>query len=245
MLAPIKLQEVLFLDVETVPLFADYDELSSKEQRLFDYKTRYQRRQNESADDFYHKAGIWAEFGKIICISCGVLYDEDGVLKFKLKSFYSDSEYQLLHEFKNLLDINFSSPRHLLCAHNGKEFDFPFLARRMIIHAIELPDILKLYQKKPWEVRHLDTMELWKFGDYKHFTSLELLAHILKIESPKNDITGSDVSQIYYRHNDLLRIVDYCERDTITLARVYLKLMNRGLLRDEHVYGRISRAVHH
>ena len=232
------------MDIETVPLFADFDELGSKEQRLFDHKTRYQRKQNESADDFYHKAGIWAEFGKIICISCGVLYDEDGVLKFKLKSFYSGSEYKLLYEFKNLLDKGFSSPRHLLCAHNGKEFDFPFLARRMIIQEIELPDILRLYNKKPWEVRHLDTMELWKFGDYKHFTSLELLAHILNIESAKNDMTGADVAQVYYRQNDLNRIVDYCERDTITLARVYLKLMNKGQLGEEHIYGKISREVH-
>lgn len=244
MFASGKLQDILFLDIETAPLSESFDALDHREQHLFDQKTKYQRTEEESPADFYHKAGIWAEFGKVICISCGVLYDTAGVLKFKVKSFCSDSEYQLLNEFKNLLDKSFNTTRHLLCAHNGKEFDFPFLSRRMIINEIDLPKILRLYNKKPWEVRHLDTMELWKFGDYKHFTSVELLAHIMKIKSPKDDISGADVSRVFYQNNDLKRIVKYCENDTVTVARIYLKLMNRGHLRDEHIFGRTCDEIH-
>lgn len=224
------LHRILFLDIETVPLVAQYEALSQKEQELFEKKTRYQRKEGILPADFYDRAGIWAEFGKVICISAG--YFKDAACKeYRLRSFYAEDERLLLCEFKSFVEARFSSKNNLFCAHNGKEFDFPYLARRMLVNRIVLPDILNLFGKKPWEVRHLDTMELWKFGDYKHYTSLELLSHILGIPSPKNDgISGSEVAHVYYRDRDIRSIVKYCEQDTIALTRVYLRFINGGKL---------------
>ena len=138
-------------------------------------------------------------------------------------------------EFKNLLESHFSKPYHLLCAHNGKEFDFPYIARRMIINGIDIPFKLNLFGKKPWEVPHLDTMELWKFGDYKTYTSLKLMAHVLGIPSPKDDIDGSEVRDVFYEDNDLDRIVEYCEKDTVSVAQILLKLRNEDLLGEDEI----------
>ncbi len=219
------LHRILFLDIETVSLEAHFEELTKNEQLLFEKKTAYKRKEGETPGDFYKNAGIWAEFGKVICISTAVLTGQEKAPEIVLKSFYGDDETQILVDFKLFLDQNFNSKSHLLCAHNGKEFDFPFLARRMIINQIALPDILNLFGKKPWQIRHLDTMELWKFGDYKHYTSLDLLASAFGIPSPKNDLKGSDINQIYYNAHDLDRIVRYCEKDTITVLKVYMRLI--------------------
>jgi len=154
--------------------------------------------------------------------------------KFRVTSFFG-TELSILEEFKNLLETHFNRPHHLLCAHNGKEFDFPYIARRMIIHGITLPFKLNLFGKKPWEVPHLDTLELWKFGDYKTFTSLKLMAHVLGIPSPKDDIDGSQVYGVYYNEQDIDRIITYCEKDTVTVAQILLKLRNEPLLEDEEV----------
>jgi hypothetical protein len=150
----------------------------------------------------------------------------------KVRSFFDQDERKLLQEFKNLLQSEFNSRSHVLCAHNGKEFDYPYLARRMIINDVALPDILNLFGKKPWEVRHLDTMELWKFGDFKHYTSLDLLCSILGIPSPKEGFSGHDVAKTYHEKGDLDRIVRYCERDTVAVARVFCRLsgMRRELM---------------
>ncbi len=234
MLNKIKLENILFLDIETVPEVATFSELSIEKQELYGLKTQYQRKDDISAEDFYERAGIWAEFGKIICISVGYFVDQDGARCFRVKSF-SGNEITLLKEFKQLLDHHFNKPNHLLCAHNGKEFDFPYIARRMIINKINLPEKLNLFGKKPWEVAHLDTLELWKFGDYKHYTSLKLLAHILGIPSPKQDIDGSQVANVYYIEKDLNRIVKYCERDTIAVAQLLLRFNNSALLQDDEI----------
>lgn len=231
----LNLQHILFLDIETVPQKELWDNLSKEEQELFDKKTQYQRSDETNAEEFYERAGIWAEFGKIICISVGFFSDIEGVMQFRVKSFFGDDEVKLLLDFKTLLENHFSKTEHLLCAHNGKEFDFPFLARRMIINKIELPKKLNLFGKKPWEVPHLDTLELWKFGDYKHYTSLKLLTYVLGIPSPKVDIEGSEVAQVYYKEKDLKRIVKYCERDTIAVAQIILKLNNQELLKDSQI----------
>ena len=222
------LSNVLFIDIETVPLIENFGDLSQEAQQLFSDKTSYQRGADTKAaippEDFYERAGIWAEFGKVICISVGFFKGGADEESFRLKSFYGDDERTLLLEFKEMLDNRFDKPHQSLCGHNIKEFDLPFLSRRMIIHGIDLPSKLVLFGKKPWEVSHLDTMELWKFGDYKHFTSLKLLAYILEIPSPKEDIDGSQVAKVYYEDKDLDRIVRYCERDTLTVAKVFLKL---------------------
>ena len=169
-----------------------------------------------------------------MCISIGYFVEQDGKRNFRVKSLSGD-EKELLESFKTLLNNHFNDANHLLCAHNGKEFDFPYIARRMIINRIELPTKLNLFGKKPWEVAHLDTLELWKFGDYKHYTSLKLLANILGIPSPKEDIDGSDVARVYYEENDLDKIVKYCERDTVAVAQLLLRFNNLELLKDDEI----------
>jgi len=233
MLQKLNLEHILFLDIETVPQKASFDELDDEFKNLWEQKSKYQRKDEFSAEQFYDRAGIWAEFGKIICISVGY-FKSDGDRNFRVTTFHG-TEIKLLKEFKNLIITHFSASRHLLCAHNGKEFDFPYIARRMIINGIELPYKLDLFGKKPWEVAHLDTMDLWKFGDYKNYTSLKLMAKVLGIPSPKGDIDGSMVRDVYYKENDLDRIIDYCEKDTIAVAQVLLRLRNEKLLQDTEI----------
>ena len=231
----IKLSNILFLDIETVPESPNFDELDAVKQELFAQKTKYQRKEDFSPEEFYDRAGIWAEFGKIVCISVGFFDDHSGDLTFRLKSFYGNDEAKILIDFKSLLEKYYGQKQHVLCGHNGKEFDFPYIARRMIINKIELPEKLNLFGKKPWEVAHLDTLEMWKFGDFKHYTSLNLLTNILGIASPKEDIDGSQVAHVYYEENDLNRIAKYCENDTLAVAQVYLRLMHLDILKEEQV----------
>ncbi|MBL4746547.1 MAG: 3'-5' exonuclease [Flavobacteriaceae bacterium] len=228
-------EKILFLDIETVPENEDFSELSTLKQELFEKKTAYQRGEEQSAAQFYHRAGIWAEFGKIVCISVGYFRSNVTPRKFRVTSFYNEDERILLEEFKALLDTHYFKKEYVLCGHNGKEFDFPFIARRMIINRIGLPEKLNLFGKKPWEVPHIDTLELWKFGDYKHYTSLKLLTEILDIPSPKEDIDGSQVAQVYYEEKNLERIKVYCEKDTITVAQLLLRFNNQPLLMDDEI----------
>ena len=227
-------KNILFLDIETVPEKAHFTDLSTMKQELFAKKTKYQRKEAFSPSEFYDRAGIWAEFGKIICISVGFFSSFDKKRSFRLKSFFGD-EKKILNEFKNLLEGHFQEKKYLLCAHNGKEFDFPFIARRMIIHTIKLPEKLNLFGKKPWEIAHIDTLELWKFGDYKHYTSLSLLTTILNIPSPKDDIDGSEVAKVYYQEKDMDRIVKYCEKDTLAVAQLLLRFNNLDLLKTNEI----------
>lgn len=233
MITKIPLENILFLDIETVPEKEAFEQLPEEVQQLWAEKTEYRRREEYTPEEFYDRAGIWAEFGKIICISAG-FFQEAQRLSFRVRS-YTGEEENILGEFKKLLETYFNRPKHVLCAHNGKEFDFPYIARRMIIHGISLPSKLSLFGKKPWEIPHIDTMELWKFGDFKHYTSLKLLAHVLGIPSPKEDIDGSMVRDVYYEEKNLERIIHYCERDVVTVAQVFLRLRNEGLLTEEEI----------
>ena len=234
MLEKINLEDILFLDIETVPLFESFSQLSEIEQILWEEKTKYQRKDDFTAEEFYDKAGIWAEFGKIVCISVGFFSFRNDQRTFRVKSFLGE-EIEILKNFILLLEQHFNRPNKILCGHNAKEFDFPYLTRRMIINNLRVPLKLQLFGKKPWEVPHLDTLELWKFGDYKHFTSLKLLAHVLGIASPKEDIDGSQVSDVFYKENDIDRIATYCERDTITVAQIFLRLRGDELLDDDEI----------
>ncbi|SNY95142.1 3'-5' exonuclease [Flagellimonas pacifica] len=234
MLYKLNLEHILFLDIETVPQKQNFSDLDESTQVLWEQKSQYQRKDEITAEDFYERAGIWAEFGKILCISVGYFTFKGDVRSFRVTSFSGD-EKQLLKQFKQLLKEHFSQAKHLLCAHNGKEFDFPYIARRMVINGMNLPYKLDLFGKKPWEVPHLDTMELWKFGDYKHYTSLKLLAHILGIPSPKEDMDGSMVKDVFYEENGLDRIISYCELDVVTTAQVFLRLRNEDLLLEKEI----------
>ena len=234
MISKLNLENILFLDIETVPETENFSDLDKAKQDLWDAKSRYQRKEEFSAEEFYDRAGIWAEFGKIVCISVGYFKTEGASRTFRVTSFFGE-EIELLKEFKNLIISHFSGNKHLLCAHNGKEFDFPYIARRMIIHNIKLPHKLNLFGKKPWEVPHLDTLELWKFGDYKSYTSLKLLTNVLGIPSPKDDIDGSEVYRVYYKEKEIDRIVVYCEKDTIAVAQIFLRLRGDELLDNNEI----------
>ena len=231
----IKMNNVLFLDIETVPQKEFWTEVPETTQELFTKKTSYQRKEEIAAEDFYERAGIWAEFGKIICISVAYFTEKDSQRNLRVTSFSGDDEKQILVDFKKLLDTHFNKAFHVLCAHNGKEFDFLYIARITIVHQIELPSKLNLFGKKPWEVPHLDTMELWKFGDYKHYSSLQLLTTILGIPSPKDDIDGSEVANVYYKEKDLDRIVNYCEKDTIAVAQLLMRFNNEKLVEEHEI----------
>jgi len=234
MLYKINLENLLFLDIETVPERPAFNELSEEKRLLWEQKSKYQRKEEFSPEEFYSRAGIWAEFGKIICISVGYFVQSGENKNFRVTSFSGD-EVNLLKDFKKLVQEHFNQAKHLLCAHNGKEFDFPYIARRMLINGIKLPYKLDLFGKKPWEIPHLDTMELWKFGDYKHFTSLKLMANVLGIPSPKDDMDGSMVRDVFYEENDLERIAAYCELDVLTTAQVFLRLRGDELLVEEQI----------
>ena len=234
MLKRIKLENVLFLDIETVPLYANFSELDDTSKLLWKQKTKYQRKDEFTPEEFYDRAGIWAEFGKIVCISVGYFVFKEAIRNFRVTTFQGEED-SILKEFKILLETHYNKPYHLLCAHNGKEFDFPYIARRMIIHKIDIPFKLNLFGKKPWEVPHLDTLELWKFGDYKTYTSLKLMTHVLGIPSPKNDIDGSEVCNVYYKEKNIDRIISYCEKDTIAVAQIILRLRNEELLEVDEI----------
>ncbi len=228
----IHIQNILFLDIETVPAYPDYKSTPERFQKLWDIKAqRLIKSENESPDQIYDKAGIFAEFGKIICISVAYFHEQS----LRVKSYYGDDEKIVLEEFSALLENYFSSKQHLLCAHNGKEFDYPFIARRLLINGLKLPNILNIAGKKPWQVQHLDTLELWKFGDYKHYTSLDLLAAVFNIQTPKDDISGSDIASVYWKENDLDRIVHYCQKDVLTVAQLFLRYQGEELLNEDQI----------
>lgn len=234
---PYPVNSILFLDIETVPRFADYQQLPDEWKQLWNTKAGYliRNKEEETPETIYPRAGIYAEFGKIICISCGIIQGSGDQKKILLKSFAGDNESILLHEFAEMLKKWSAGEQRYLCAHNGKEFDFPYLCRRMIINNIPIPSLLNTAGKKPWEVSHLDTMELWKFGDFKSYTSLHLMALSLGIDTPKDDIDGSMVWEVYWKENNLGRIINYCQKDVITVTQILLRMMGEPLIRPENI----------
>jgi len=229
MLRSISVEKILFLDIETVPQVNSWEALNEDTQTLWDKKTLNQRG-DVTAGEFYHqRAGIMAEFGKIVCISVGMKVKSG---KLRIRSFCDYDERKLLLDFSEIFN-NQRMNQIILCAHNGKEFDFPYISRRMIINQIIPPAPFQNYGKKPWEIQHLDTLELWKFGDRKNYTSLELLAHILDIPTPKDDIDGSMIADVYYLEKNLDRIRVYCEKDVLTLCSVFMRFRNEDLLQRE------------
>ena len=235
MLNQINIETILFLDIETVPMLPGYEELSEKFQSLWDKKSTYFRAEDQTAADVYERAGIYAEFGKIICISVGTVYQKQGELRCRVKSYANHDEKILLHEFVNMLENYTKHGNIKLCAHNGQEFDYPYIARRCLINGIPIPKILDVAGSKPWDVKDvlLDTLQLWKFGDYKNYTSLELLCAVFDIPTPKDDIDGSQVAKVYYAEGDLDRIIKYCEKDVFALTQLFLKYQGKKLLPPE------------
>jgi len=228
---------ILFLDIETVPQQPAFEQMPGDWQKLWELKSQnlLRNKEEETASTIYPRAGIYAEFGKIICISCGFIQGAGEGRKITLKSFAGDDEKTVLLSFNEMLNKWTGSGNRFLCAHNGKEFDFPYLCRRMIINGIPIPSLLNIAGKKPWEVSHLDTMELWKFGDFKSYTSLNLLAHSLGIPTPKDDIDGSMVWEVYWKEKNLPRIVTYCQKDVVTVAQILLRLGGEPLIKEENI----------
>lgn len=210
-----KPEHILFLDIETVPITYHYKDLKAAERELWDKKWNFNP-ENKPAE-LYAKAGVYAEFSKVVCIGLGFYHGSE----FRVKAIAGKNEKELLEEFTGIVTAHFNKTEHVFCAHNGKEFDYPFLSRRMVVNGVTFPKNFQLQGKKPWEVKHLDTMEMWRFGDIKNFTSLNLLAHIFNIPSPKDDMDGSMVAKVYYEENNIEKIKKYCLKDVITLARVY------------------------
>lgn len=230
---------IIFLDIETVPQYSAFDHLPEPFASLWEKKasqlvSRNDRLSADSVTDpalLYERAGIYAEFGKVVCISTGIF--RNGHLR--IKSFSGHQEHELLAGFIGMLTKADESGFTYLCAHNGKEFDFPYLIRRMLIHGLRVPAILDLSDKKPWEVPHIDTMDLWKFGDYKSYTSLELLAAVFGIPTPKDDIRGGDVAGVYWHENDLPRIVTYCQKDVVTIVNLFMRFRGLPVVDEEKV----------
>ncbi|MBN2519565.1 MAG: 3'-5' exonuclease [Bacteroidales bacterium] len=235
MLSQIAIENILFLDIETIPQYPDYNQVPDDFKKFWERKCNFLKKEKETPGELYSRAGIYAEFGQIICISAGYITLKDGNIFIRIKSFYGEAESDFLPGFIEMINQLCSNRNIYLCAHNGKEFDFPYLARRILINGYKIPSILNVAGKKPWEVNFLDTMELWKFGDYKHFTSLDLLTRLFGIPTPKNDMDGSMVAEVYYKENDLTRIVKYCERDVLAVAQLYLKYLGEDIIPDENV----------
>jgi len=229
-------EHVLFIDIETVPLYENLESMPENMQKLWKKKAGQIGKEDDTADVLYGRAGIYSEFGKIVCISAGKIFRKGKERAYRVKSYFGDDEKVLLQEFSVMLNGFMANPTHKLCAHNGQEFDFPYIARRMLINGLPLPPVLDIAGAKPWEIKDvmLDTLQLWKFGDYKHYTSLELLCAIFNIPTPKDDIDGSQVADIYYKIFDIQRIARYCEKDTFAIAQLILRFKGEPLISQEN-----------
>ena len=228
-MSEIKIENILFIDIETAPVQYQYSELSETTKELWDKKMMYVK--DTTPEEHYAKAGIFAEFAKIVCIGLGFMSQG----KFRTKAIAGENERDILIEFSKLMQTHFYKEEHFLCAHNGKEFDYPFLCRRLLVNQLPLPKLLQIQGFKPWNVKHIDTMEMWRFGDIKNFTSLNLLAHIFNIPSPKDDIDGSQTAQVFYEEKNIERIKTYCIKDVVTLIRIYQCLKGLTPIKDEEI----------
>ena len=230
MLEKVPVEKILFLDIETAPQVYKYADLDEKGKALFELKTRFQKKEDNTYEELWDmRGGIFAEFGKIVCISVGFVHETRTGREIRMKSYFHHDEETLLKGFVELLEES-GSRFPILCGHNAKEFDFPYICRRLLINGMKIPQVLDLAGKKPWEIPHLDTMELWKFGDFKAFTSLALLCHVFNIPTPKDDISGADVARVYYEEKDLDRIKLYCEKDVVALMQLFLRLKGENLI---------------
>lgn len=229
----LQLKNILFIDIETVSLTKEFEELPQRLQEHWKKKASRLKNEEDLPPEklYFDRAAIYAEFGKVICIGVGGFYEQD--TKFKAKTLANGDEKELLLNFKKLVEDHSAKGNLILCAHNGREFDFPYLCRRMLINGIKLPSVLDITGKKPWEVLHIDTLEFWKFGDYKNFTSLDLLSSVFDIPGSKIHMDGSEVNTNFYVQNNAQKIAEYCREDVIVLAQLYLKLNGREILNNE------------
>lgn len=231
-------KNTLFIDIETVSGESNFSLLSERMKHFWLRKAKnVANSQNLSLEDLYvDKAALFAEFGKIVVIGMGFLYqNKEKELSLKVKTIANKDERALLLEFIEFINGTYKNKELTLVAHNGKEFDFPYLCRRMLVNGLEIPKPLQLQGKKPWEVLHQDTMELWKFGDRKVYISLDLLAELLGIPGSKTNLTGDKVHGVYYHENDLAKIAAYCVEDVVTLAQLYLRYHFLQMVEEKNI----------
>ena len=239
MYGALDLSTILFLDIECVSGEATLEEVEPALAALWREKAPRIMRVDELSDEeqaqaYVDRAAIYAEFGKIVCISVGFITGQGPGARLRIKSYADPDERVLLEEFAELLTArkNF----RLLCGHNIREFDVPYIGRRMLVNRMTLPGVIDLRGKKPWESKHLlDTMEMWSLGDRKSYTSLKLLAALFGVPSPKGDIDGSQVGRVFWEDNDLERIAIYCEKDVAATANVFLALLNLPAIPDDNI----------
>jgi len=232
------LSNLFVLDIETVPQYEDYDLLPPSWQILwYDKISKTVPENTPPKESYLQKAGILAEFGKIVCISTAFFFDDTNrKTALKVKSIYGDDEKELLISFIGLCNKVYARDPHFQFAgHNIKEFDIPYICRRMVVNGVQLPEYLQIHDKKPWELKMFDTLNWWKFGDHKNYISLHLLSNVLGIPTSKTDMDGSMVQHVYYKDKNIRRIADYCERDVIVTANVVLRFLNLPILKDESV----------
>jgi DNA polymerase elongation subunit (family B) len=226
--------DILFIDIETVPKAENFIDLTEKEQYLWQHKASFLTKNEETADQIYPRAGIYAEFGKIVVVSLGWMYGMGKNRKVRVTSIANEDEAKLLNELIDILQ-KVDNTNSLICGHNIKEFDIPYICRRILINGLKLPSILDVGSMKPWQTPYLDTLEMWKFGDRKHYTKLDLLAHIFDLPTSKDDIDGSQVYEVYYKQGDLKRIAEYCEKDVVLTCQLYLKMKGQPILQEEQI----------
>lgn len=228
------LQELIFIDIETVSQTPNYNDNSEEIKKIWQKKMRYEVERSQLPEEelYQQKAAIFAEFGKIICISVGMWSQAEQTLK--IKSFYGKQEHELLSSFIAFCQ-KLKSKKYMFCGHNIKEFDIPYICRRLLINDFKIPEILDFQNKKPWDVQMIDTLQFWKFGDYKHYVSLDTLTTIFNVPSPKEEIDGSQVGKVYWIENNLEKIVAYCQRDVEAVAQLFLKLNQNELLSPSQI----------
>lgn len=233
----IKLDNLLLIDIETVPQHPSFDLLTEDWQHLWEEKTQRSLPDFTSAAEFYpQRAGVMAEFAKIVCISIGYFTKQVSVLQLRLKSFYGEDEKKLLQEFITTVNqMEAKNNKWSFAGHNIKEFDIPFICRRLLINGLSIPAYLDFQNMKPWDTNTIDTFQYWRFGDYKNYTSLKLLAAALGVPSPKDDIDGSMVADVFWKEKNIERIATYCQKDVVTTGNIILRFKNMELLKGDDV----------
>jgi len=231
------LENLILIDIETVPQSPQFDLLDQTWKQLWEEKTQRSLPDFTSAAEFYpQRAGVMAEFAKIVCISMGYFHKQGNQLQLRIKSFYGDDEKSVLQNFITTVNqIDTKNSKWCFAGHNIKEFDIPFICRRLLINNLPLPAYLDFQNMKPWDTNIVDTFQYWRFGDYKNYTSLKLLAAALGVPSPKDDIDGSMVAEVYWKEKNIERIATYCQKDVLTTANIILRFKNLPLLKEEEV----------
>lgn len=233
----VPLENLFLMDIETVSSKESFHLLEDHWKELWGEKIKRHLSPDSTPEEMYpQRAAIFAEFARVICISFGYFKKENEGWELRIKSLYGHNEQRILEEFSATINnLPANKKNWIFTGHNVKEFDIPFLCRRMLANNVSIPKRLNFQNMKPWETPILDTLHLWRFGDYKNYTSLKLLAAVLGVPSPKDDIDGSQVGNVYWKEKDLKRISVYCEKDVLTVGNIMLRFRGLPILNEGQV----------